>query len=208
MKLLCFDIGCNKGLYIDANLTNFKKFIAIDANPSLTQSLKEKYNNNSNITIINTIVSSNNEETFYICNSADTISTCDLEWINNSRFSKDCKWTPINNIPTISIDTLITQFGIPDRIKIDVEGYELNVCKSLTQKIPEICFEWAEEKIKECIETIEYLYSINFTKFHLQYEDKYNYIPTSFITKDEIIKILSTKMNPNRKFYWGMIWCL
>ncbi len=50
------------------------------------------------------------------------------------------------SVPTISIDTLIDTYGIPDLIKIDVEGAEELVVKSLTKKVKCLCFEWAVER--------------------------------------------------------------
>jgi FkbM family methyltransferase len=207
MKSLCFDIGTNKGLYIDANRQTFNKFLAIDANLNCIDYISNKFKDDTNISVLNAIVSSKEVETFYICDQIDTISTSDPEWISNSRFSNSYTWKPVNNIPTISLDECVKRYGLPDRIKIDVEGYELNVCKSLTIKVPELCFEWAEEKIKECLETIEYLSSIGFEQFHIQLEDKYDYVPTNYDTKDNVINWLKINTNMYRKNIWGMIWC-
>ena len=207
MLNLCFDIGANKGLYTDANKSKFKSFLIIDANPACIEYLTHKFTSEPNVYIVNAIVSSNKTETFYVCDQADTISTSDKEWITNSRFSKDYTWKPVEHLQTISLDTCIHIYGKPDRIKIDVEGYELNVCKSLTQKVDELCFEWAEEKQKECIETVEYLETIGFTQFSIQLEDNYLYIPSIFLSKTDTIDWLNKNTNPSRKQLWGMIWC-
>ena len=46
---------------------------------------------------------------------------------------------------TITIDKLIQEYGTPELIKIDVEGGEFECLSSLTQKVNNICFEWASE---------------------------------------------------------------
>jgi hypothetical protein len=42
-----------------------------------------------------------------------------------------------------TLDALIDSFGIPSFCKIDVEGYEYEVLKGLTQPIPSLSFEYA-----------------------------------------------------------------
>jgi FkbM family methyltransferase len=204
---LCFDIGSNKGAYIDANINKFKNFIAVEANPILYNNLLIKYKDLKNISILNHIVSDKKEEKFYICLEADTISTSDPDWVKNSRFSNSFNWKETEPISTISLDKCIEIYGFPDRIKIDVEGYELNVLKSLTRKVKEICFEWAEEKFEEILLSIEYLSSLRFSNFSIQIEDKYDFEPINFYSKNDIINWFTINCDKNRKNLWGMIWC-
>jgi hypothetical protein len=42
-------------------------------------------------------------------------------------------------------DKLIETYGVPELIKIDVEGGEDKCITSLTKKVPQLCFEWASE---------------------------------------------------------------
>jgi FkbM family methyltransferase len=204
---LCFDIGANRGLYTDANQKFFSKFLLVEPNINLFNFLTSKYKLNSNITVLNKIVSNLESETFYLCEKGDTISTCDPDWVNKSRFSNNYKWVEEKNIPTISLDKCIETYGKPDRIKIDVEGYELNVLKSLTKKVDELCFEWAEEKLDDIFESLEYLKSVGFLNFAIQLEDKYDYYPQNFYDIQTIITWFKTNCNKERKNLWGMIWC-
>ncbi len=209
MKTLLFDIGANHGQYTDVNRKNYNTCVLVEANSLLTDSLQKKYEKDKQIHIVNAIVSNKYSEVFYISN-ADQISTADREWITKSRFSNNYKWTPIEGIPTLSLDSLIQQYGIPDHMKIDVEGYEYNVLQSLTQKVPSLCFEWAEEKKNEILLTLEYLEKLGFTKFHIQMEDAYDYQVKndewfSYLTVHSLINSIC---DVNRKDRWGMIWVL
>ena len=144
MRIL-YDIGANKGLYTDTLIDQYDKCILVEANPVLCKYLQDKYSNNTKIKIVNVIVSKDENVQFYISN-ADTLSTADMSWITDSRFTNYYSWKPIDGVSTMSLDSIIRQEGTPSFIKIDVEGYELNVIKSLTQKYSGLCFEWAEEK--------------------------------------------------------------
>jgi FkbM family methyltransferase len=206
MKIL-FDIGANRGLYSDANAKDYESIVLVEANPSLCSFLSSKYQQNPLIHIENVIVSNKSSETFYISN-ADTISTVDPEWIHQSRFSKNYSWRPVDGLPTVSLDALVQKYGKPAHIKIDVEGYEYNVIQSLTTKVDSLCFEWAEEKKKEILLTLEYLKNLGFTRFAIQMEDAYVYTvqPHEWMSYQDIWNLMSMNCDEERKDKWGMVW--
>ncbi len=165
-----------------------------------------------NVAILNNLVSSKSGKTidFYIEESelTGTTSTASLDWINNSRFSGSCRWGRPVKVESITIDDLIKRFGEPFHIKIDVEGYELEVLKGLTKKTCMISFEWAEEQKKNIIESVKYLKRLGYNSFNwLSGSDSYKYRPGSFMTADDFIFLLEMVLNPGRKEKWGMIYC-
>lgn len=204
---LIFDIGANQGLFSDRCISVFPstKIILIEPNPFLVSKLKEKYNNIENITILNNLVSENSEELidFYISN-ADTISTASKDWITSSRFSKNYSWNKVLKILSINLDTLIKNYGIPNLIKIDVEGYEYEVIKGLSIKANEICFEWAEEQYEKINKTCDYLMSLGYTEFGYIEGDEHLLRPKTYTTWDKCE--IHNNIDPNRKEKWGMIW--
>lgn len=202
-----FDIGANEGKYTDINMKNFDKCILVEANPVLSENLRQKYKTNHSIHVVEAIASNKENEVFYISN-ANQISTSDPEWIQKSRFSNNYIWTPVEGIRTVSVDTLIEQFGQPTLVKIDVEGYEYNVLQSLSKKVNMLCFEWAEEKKKEILLSLEYLDRYKYTKFHIQNEDTYDYSvkDSEWLDYTTVYNIMNNSCDVNRKESWGMIW--
>jgi FkbM family methyltransferase len=136
--------------------------------------LQPKHSGN-NFKLIRELVSSSSTEKkkFYASPLADGVSTTSVEFMENSRFSKGSKNLPeksihwITGIPTscVTLDEMVSSYGVPDFIKIDVEGGELDVLKGLTQKTPHICFEWHEELHETLEKCIAHLMSIGFTQF-------------------------------------------
>ena len=123
--------------------------------------------------------------------------------------------------PTITIDRMIEAYGTPDLIKIDVEGHESSVLKSLTTKVKKLCFEWNEEMAEELYDCISLLENLGYDKFGvLGYFDEgdiykhltYNSAGDTFLQEPEYYSLnevkndLSKCINKDRRVNWGMVW--
>jgi FkbM family methyltransferase len=201
-----FDIGSNIGNWSLANIHKCNKIISIEASPI---TFKRLVNNckNDNIILLNYAVCNNNcnDIIFYQADS-DTLSTINKEWLTSesSRFHN----YPYKEITckTITIDKLIEEYGIPDFIKIDVEGGEYECICSLTQKVKLLCFEWASETNMITFKCIDYLFKLGYTQYYIQMGDDYLFRPSD----DDFYDIFSIKIKLSKtipKHDWGMIWC-
>lgn len=201
-----FDIGANIGKWSNANIHKCDKIITIEASPI---TFKKLVNNckNVNITLLNYAVCNNggNDITFYHATS-DTLSTINKDWLvsETSRFHNS-PYTAIT-CKTITIDKLIQTYGLPDLIKIDVEGGEYECIASLSQKVNTLCFEWASETNDITLKCIDYLNNLGFTQYYLQYEDSYTFMPKDIDYYN--IPTIKTKLAQTiPKQHWGMVWC-
>lgn len=201
-----FDIGANIDKWSLANINQCKKIITIEASPITFNKLVDNCKNDK-IILLNYAVCNNNgnDITFYQAES-DTLSTINKEWLTaeSSRFYNH-RYTEIN-CKTITIDKLIEQYGLPDMIKIDVEGGEYECICSLTQKVKLLCFEWASETNIITFNCIDYLYNLGYTQYYIQIFDDYSFRPQDNDFYD--INTIKTKLsNTIPKEDWGMIWC-
>jgi FkbM family methyltransferase len=201
-----FDIGSNIGKWSLANITNCNKIISIEASPIIFQRLVNNCKNDR-IILLNYAVCNNNcnDITFYQAD-CDVLSTINKEWLTGetSRFYNS-HYTEIT-CKTITIDKLIEQYGLPDLIKIDVEGGEYECIRSLTKKNKLLCFEWASETNTITFNCIDYLYKLGYTQYHIQMGDDYLFRPKEDDFYD--INTIKTKLsNTISKKDWGMIWC-
>jgi hypothetical protein len=59
----------------------------------------------------------------------------------------------------MTLDQAIAQYGVPQFCKIDVEGYEMEVLRGLSQRIPFLTIEYHlnEKDIRKTIDCVDYL---------------------------------------------------
>ena len=201
-----FDIGANIGNWSLANINLCDKIISIEASPITFNRLVNNCKNDK-ITFLNYAVCNNNgnDIIFYHATNSDTLSTINKDWLTepSSRFYSE----PYKELicKTITIDKLIEKYGLPDLIKIDVEGGEYECITSLTQKIKLICFEWASETNTITLNCIDHLFNLGYTQYYIQNKDDYIFRPQDNDFYD--ISTIKTKLlNTKPKEDWGMIW--
>ncbi|MBA7584533.1 hypothetical protein ES708_26488 [subsurface metagenome] len=167
---ICFDIGANYGNRTEVLLTLGAKVIAIEPQPDVARFLKRKFGKRI---IIEQIAIGRDCETkdMYISNAA-TISSLSSEWIEKikqTRFQNH-NWNKKIKVELKTLDYLIDKYGIPIFCKIDVEGFELEVFKGLSQPIKNLSYEFAfpefTDKALECIERLEEIgkFECNYSK--------------------------------------------
>lgn len=141
---LVFDIGANEGFLAAIFAKAGYKVIAIEPAKRNIAILKSRFSDNASITVIEAAVSNEvGEMKFYETEKSHAFGTASEKWKNHE--SKDSSGVTYRNEPltvtAVTIDHLISQYGLPAFIKIDVEGHEEFALRGLTQKIPLISFE-------------------------------------------------------------------
>jgi len=223
---LIFDIGYNVGKFTEACFDKYPDVdvVAVEANPALCN--VHEFNG---LHIWNRVVSDKDDEDvdFYIEPRQSGISTASIDFMENSRFKKGSKnlrrgsgrWAAPVQIRSITIDALIGVYGVPDLIKIDVEGYEYTALLGLTNMAGDICFEWHEEDYGSVIRSINHLMRLGYTKFGVigWYDEGDVFDKATFSSKGDPHLVypdefyvwgeldMETLVKPNRRINYGML---
>jgi len=202
-----FDIGSNVGNWALENVDKCEKIISIEASPTTYNKLQNNCKHDK-IVLLNYAVCNNNcnDITFYNANT-DTLSTLNKDWLvsDKSRFCNQ-KFNEIK-VKSVTIDKLIETYGLPELIKIDVEGAEYDCISSLTKKVNHLCFEWASELNSITFNCLDYLSTLGFTKFYIQNTDTYKFRPKINDYYD-ISTVKNNLLKTKPKIDWGMLWCM
>ena len=148
---LCFDVGANIGDKSEALLEAGARVVAFEPNRLLMPELSARCKHQKNWTLIEAALGSSAAiATLYAAKSHGQSSLAQ-DWMGKTIASFQ--------VPVVTLDSAIACFGIPAYCKIDVEGWELEVLKGLTQPLPLISFEFHlnVQGIKSAVSCLESL---------------------------------------------------
>ena len=132
------------------------------------------------------------ENTIYEA-SAHTLSSMSdnfIETVKKGRFMKYL-WGKGMKVKTDTLDNMIEKYGMLSYIKIDVEGYELNVLKGLTKPPKYISIEFTPELLSKSLECIDYLEKLGMKEYNYGYMEEKNF-KFEWMNKEKIIEYLSS----------------
>jgi len=205
---LVFDIGANVGDTVYEFIRWSHKVIAFEPNPNLHTRLTKRFEGQNVLIQKCGMDNHNGTNVFKICD-AYSLSTFSQFWKEHSRFADRHYWDIELEVQVMTLDNAIDVFGIPDYIKIDVEGYEYEVLKGLTKLLPNtiFCFEWVEEQLNDIRNSIQHIQSLGYTHFSYTENDAV-LLPKQiqWSTWNELEIFHNEGLNAFRKEKWGMIY--
>jgi len=199
-----FDIGANVGEKTTTYLKLGAKVICVEPQPSCVEVLFKKYGGNANVVIVDKAVGDKSGKMYMnICSSASTISSLSSDWINKSRFCGKYKWDQKIEVDVITLDELIKQFGIPSFCKIDVENFEYEVIKGLSNKIKLLSFECNIEFFDNTIKCVNLLQKLGYKKFNIGFAREETFAFNKWQNVEQITKGLEAKKGTKA---WGDVY--
>ena len=202
---LIFDIGANDGHKTEVFLHLADKVICCEPDATNYKILKARFGNNKRVSIENKAVAKDETvHTMFVHEEGSAFNTLNAKFKNTLEGDRTNRWdTKVVyekevEINTTTLDHLIQKYGVPGFIKIDVEGYENEVMKGLTQAIPFISIECLlpefEAELLEIIERLEQLQ--HNLSFNVAIDEKLVF--TGFLAKDAFLNYLNE--NPDLAF--------
>lgn len=147
---LVFDVGANIGAKSEVFLSLGARVIAFEPQTNCCREIRARAHGNKRLTIVNKAVGARQGiAELYLAPSSLVASL-----LPNWEGTRENIGTI--TVPVTTLDDAIEQFGTPSFCKIDVEGFEVEVLKGLSQRVSNFSLEYhSEEKgiitINECM---------------------------------------------------------
>lgn len=181
---LIFDIGAYDGHKTAAFMEIARKVVSCEPDPDSFNILKRRFGRRSDkVILLNyAIYNSQTELTLQRNYKGSAFNTVNPNWKDILEKDNGRRWDEVIRfdeaievrVTSVTLDDLIKRFGVPDLIKIDVEGSELEVLEGLNTPIKFVSFECLlPEFINQLIAIMERLRSLDPRyRFNVIYNEK------------------------------------
>jgi FkbM family methyltransferase len=131
---LCFDVGAHVGEQTEAMLTAGHRVVAFEPQPQCVRELEARCQSyRDRLRVCQSGVGAQVGEATFFLSENSVMSSFHQDWGGETKGLR---------VPITTLDTAIARYGVPDFCKIDVEGWEHEVFKGLTQALPLLSFEF------------------------------------------------------------------
>jgi len=172
-RAFCFDIGANYGEYTAAFLSlGARRVVAIEPQSSLIEFIEaaffEEVKSGRLVTRSAAVGAEQGKAELFIGpDPARSMSSLSRAFVDTSRANGETWENAPMEIELLTLDSLIEELGVPDYIKIDVEGFDLEVLRGLSKPINLVSFEFITQPslidiAADCIKRLQRLAQYEF----------------------------------------------
>jgi len=143
---LAFDVGAHSGNRVSAFRRLGSRVVALEPQPDFAQWLRRRFGRDAQVVVSQMALGQAPGQVELLASPrTPTVSTLSRDFVARAGASESFKGVEWREGPMVRVDTLdalIADHGVPDFVKIDVEGYELEVLRGLSQALPAVSFEF------------------------------------------------------------------
>jgi FkbM family methyltransferase len=151
-----------------------------------------------NVKIVNKALGEKTGVAKMYVSSADVLSSLSKEFIEKTSKSgrfQEGWWNKEEEVEVTTLDRLIAEYGKPKFIKIDVEGFELQVVKGLSQPIEMISLEYTPELTSNLKAAIEHLETLGNYEFNLSWCESMVMSRSQWLGKEKIFQLMDSMVD-------------
>jgi FkbM family methyltransferase len=143
---LVFDVGAHVGNHTRCLARLGARVVTIEPQADLAAWLRFQFRNEPSVTVLDCALAAEpGTARMYASPRNPTVTTLSQGWIQEvgqaESFAR-VSWQEAAEVPTTTLDAVIARYGLPRFCKIDVEGFEAETLRGLSQPLPALSFEF------------------------------------------------------------------
>lgn len=143
---LAFDVGAHLGNRVAAFRQLGARVVALEPQPDFARALQSRFGADPGVTLLPLALGrAPGQARLMLSPLTPTVATLSDDFIQRAGRAasfQGVSWHTGPLVPVTTLDALIATHGLPDFVKIDVEGFELEVLMGLSQPLPALSFEF------------------------------------------------------------------
>jgi FkbM family methyltransferase len=190
---LCFDIGAHLGNRSRVLASLGCRVVAIEPHPYLAKYLHDKFARVPNVSIEeNAVAAAAGVTTLYYQPRNLTISSLKLDWPETltGRSSRSTSFSEGVTVAAVTLTDLIAKHGIPKYLKLDIEGADVEVLKTLKQPVAVVSFEHVPRVPAQTAEAVAILEKLASYRFNYFPRETHRFRLATAVSGAELLEVL------------------
>jgi len=201
---LVFDVGANLGQKTHVFLHLGARVVSIEPERDCAEYLRTHFRSDR-LTVVNAAVADRpGTVRLFVDAQTPEISTVDANWMISGPDSAKAGRLEEQTIEATTLSQLIERFGVPDYIKIDVEGFETPVLKGLHTPVTCVSFEFHTTNMHDIEERCALLNALGRYAFNYTLSDTYALALAEWLPASALFDRLRT-LHGTSEPQWGDI---
>jgi FkbM family methyltransferase len=191
---LAFDIGAHVGNRVRVFRRIGARVIAVEPQPDFVAVMRLLYGRDPGVFLeANGVAAEPGEGRLHLSTRTPTVSTFADSWIDDvqidSRFQR-VRWDSVISVPLVSLDELIARHGEPQFCKIDVEGFEYEVLKGLSEPLAALSFEYIPVAVNRAIACVDRISALGDYRYRHSRVETHRWADGGWLKPQTMIEIL------------------